>query len=124
MKISDLTLKNTSVKIEKNPATSDLKKEDAKLRQSARDMETIFLNFMIKAMESTIPENQSTNNSMAKMMFSNVMAQALTEAGGIGLADFIYRSLQQNDTAMINKLKDEINPVNVPYNPLIYKESE
>jgi Rod binding domain-containing protein len=124
MKIPEFQLQKFNKSIEKKAATPDLKKEDAKLRQSAKDMEAIFLNIMIKAMESTIPENQTTENSMAKMMFSNVMSQALAQGGGIGLADFIYHSLQQSDLAAISKIKNEFNPVSIPFNNRIYKESE
>lgn len=71
-------------------------------------MEALFLGFMLKAMEKTIPESEGSSNNFAKMMFSEVMGQALAEQGGIGLADFLARTWNQQDANLLEKIKTEI----------------
>ncbi len=69
---------------------------DRTLRDQSRELETVFLTQMIKTMEKTIPGGGITGsgkNSLSGMMFSSVMAQAVSSGGGIGLADMIYQSL-------------------------------
>ena len=43
------------------------------------------------------------------MMFSSVMGEEMAESGGIGLAQFIYRALKDQDTAKLNALMEKIS---------------
>lgn len=79
-------------------------KKDAALEQSAKDLEAVFLGFVLKSLEKTIaldPEKNSAN--MAQMMFSSVLSKEIAEKGGTGLADFIYKALQEKG---VNPLQD------------------
>ncbi|NOX90056.1 MAG: hypothetical protein GXO77_13640 [Calditrichaeota bacterium] len=91
----DSTLK-TIVKPEQKPTTD---KEDKKLRESAKQLEGLFLTFMLKAMEKTIPKfgDKKQSSNMVSMMYSTVMGEDLAEKGGIGLADFIYRNMKGHE---------------------------
>ena len=70
---------------------------DIKLKETSRKMESAFLTYVFKTMEKTIPKSSLTggeSNNLASMMFSTVMADAVSEQGGIGLGDQIYNSLK------------------------------
>ena len=90
---------------------------DPKLEKSARDLEGLFLTFVLKAMEKTIPKEHSGSNNMATMMFSTVLGQSIADQGGIGMAKFFYNSLSQSNSEQIENLKDSIN------DPTIYNIS-
>ena len=73
---------------------------DIKLREASRKMEAAFLTYVFKSLEKTIPKTSiagKTSNNLATMMFSTVMADAVSEQGGIGLGDQIYQSLKEMD---------------------------
>jgi len=72
-------------------------KEDARLRDASKKLEGQFLTFMLKAMENTIPKDKDQEKqNLGSMMFSSVMGQEIADNGGIGLADFLYKSLKAN----------------------------
>jgi len=76
----------------------EIDREELRLRQTSKDMESIFLSVMIKAMEKTIPKNKnSQSNNLVNMFFSTVMGKEMAGKGGIGLADLIYESLKEKD---------------------------
>ncbi len=81
--------------IQKNAESSGEKEK--KLRKASKELEGMFLSILFKAMEKTIPRDSKEDSKMnlAQMMFSTVMGEAIAEKGGIGLADFFYRTLQE-----------------------------
>ncbi|MCF7741395.1 MAG: rod-binding protein [Candidatus Marinimicrobia bacterium] len=80
-----------------------------KLREKARDMESIFLSQMIKTMRKTIPDNPwgGSKNDLPSMMFSSVMGKAMAKSGGIGLAKKIFNSLKDMNDQEIQKIDTE-----------------
>mgnify|MGYP006303813723 CR=1 FL=1 len=80
-----------------------------KLREKARDMESIFLSQMIKTMRKTIPDNPwgGSRNDLPSMMFSSVMGKAMAKSGGIGLAKKIFNSLKDMNDQEIQKIDTE-----------------
>ena len=80
------------------PKTAEVR--DIKLRETSRKMEAAFLTYVFKTLEKTVPKTSITGksgNNLATMMFSTVMADAVSEQGGIGLGDQIYKSLKEMD---------------------------
>lgn len=73
--------------------------EEQKLQKVARDFESIFLSQLVRAMGKTLPEGSMTTGGMADLMFDQVMGNALSEGGGIGLAEIIYRDLLSKDVS-------------------------
>ncbi len=106
MKIAQLQHHFIPAKVEK-PEVKQPDAEDAKLRQSAKDLESLFLSFVLKAMEKTVPKEQQSA-SVASMMFSSVMGKGIADAGGIGLSNYFYETLKQNPPETIQKLNEEI----------------
>jgi len=96
MEISKTTLQlGKTVKPEQKPTTD---KEDKKLKESAKQLEGLFLTFMLKAMEKTVPklDDGKKSNTLPSMMFSMVLGQDIAEKGGVGLADFIYKNMKDH----------------------------
>ncbi|MCD6375111.1 MAG: hypothetical protein J7L94_06255 [Caldisericaceae bacterium] len=100
VKLENLT-QNTIKAVEK-PTTNN--KEEIKLRSSAKQLEGLFLTFVLKAMEKTIPkfDKQSSSNNLVSMMFSSVMGEDLAKHGGVGLAEFIYQHMKKDDVQKLN----------------------
>ena len=73
--------------------------KDQRIHKVARDFESIFLSQLVRAMGKTLPEGSITTGGMADLMFDQVMGQALSEGGGIGLAKIIYRDLLSKDVS-------------------------
>lgn len=72
---------------------------DEGLRQVAEQFEAVFLNIMMKEMrgagDSLFEDNYLRSNEMDihQENFDNQMSMELSDAGGIGLADTLYRQL-------------------------------
>lgn len=84
-----------TIKPEQKPTTD---KEDKKLKESAKQLEGLFLSFMLKAMEKTVPkfDDKKDSNNLASMMFSMVLGEDIADKGGVGLADFIYKNMKEH----------------------------
>ncbi len=94
-------LRQTVIKDSQKPTTN---KEEEKLRASAKQLEGLFLTFVLKAMEKTIPrfDEKKQSNNLVSMMFSSVMGEDLAQRGGVGLAEFIYRNMHKGENSVQN----------------------
>lgn len=54
------------------------------------------MGYLVKSMERTLPQGTLSNSGLPDLMFDQVMGSALSEGGGIGLAELLYRDLQSN----------------------------
>ena len=74
--------------------------DDKKLRQTCREMESVFINYMLTQMRTTVPKSTLLGNSSQKEIFQSLLdtelSKNMSQAGGIGLADMVYRQLSQN----------------------------
>jgi Rod binding domain-containing protein len=107
--IENINIKNQQ-KIDKQGFDKpNSEKRELQIREKAREMESIFLTQMIKAMRKTIPDNSwsGSKNDLPSMMFSSTMGKALAKSGGIGLSEKIYKSLQKMDEKDIQQLEKE-----------------
>ncbi|MCF7885851.1 MAG: hypothetical protein K9M80_05085 [Candidatus Marinimicrobia bacterium] len=80
-----------------------------KIKEKAREMESLFLTQVVKAMRKTVPKNsqEESKNDLPSMMFSSVMGKALSKSGGIGLAKKISESLMKMDNQELEKFQEE-----------------
>ena len=93
-------------KIDQNPKAQDLK-----LRESAKQLEGVFLQYFLKPMEETMTKGmmgESNGPNLAKNMFTQVMSEALTENNNIGLSDQIYDHLKRAQANQNQKDESEI----------------
>ena len=99
MKIQDITMqqninrgKAPSARVE---AKLPLEKND-RLWKAAQGFESMFMSHLLGTMQKSLPEGASGGEGMVGMMFTQVMGDAMTEGGGIGLAEMLYRELQNS----------------------------
>lgn len=73
--------------------------DQAKLRKTCQEMEAIFLNMMLTTMRSTVPKNNllgdNSKTDIMKSMLDTEMTKQMAYSGGIGLADLLYKQLNQ-----------------------------
>lgn len=71
-------------------------KDDTKLKKTCQDMEAMFLNMMMADMRKTIQKSKLVDSSKEEIMTSMLdteMTKNMAKAGGMGLADMLYRQL-------------------------------
>lgn len=84
------------------------KAKDLKLRESARKLESVFLQYMLKPMEEGMTKSmfgEESNTNLAKTMFSQVMSEAMSKNNNIGLSETIYKHLKTLDEKQNSSLK-------------------
>lgn len=73
------------------------KRYEAKVREACRGFETMFLSMMYRQMRATVPDNTLFGNSNSQKIWQSMLDDSLMEevskAGGVGLADMIYKQL-------------------------------
>ena len=79
----------------------EVNKDDATLKKSSQDFESILINYVIKAMWETVPKSDlSDENNMGMDTYTEIMhaalAQDIAAKGGLGIAPIIYKQLMQN----------------------------
>lgn len=74
-------------------------KEQAGLQKACRDFEAIFIQQMLKEMRESIPKDDlfggDKGEETFKGMLDETLAQKLSEGGGLGLADMLYRTFSE-----------------------------
>lgn len=70
-----------------------------KITEQSKELEKLFVTYLVKALEKTIPEGifNSNQSNLTSMLFSTVMADAIVERGGFGLSEMIAKSLSEKD---------------------------
>ena len=83
--------------------TPEQKAYDKKLREACQGFEAMFLNIMYKEMRNTVPENSLFGESNADKILQDMrdteMVNQMAKAGGVGLADVLYKQLTLEDKA-------------------------
>jgi peptidoglycan hydrolase FlgJ len=72
--------------------------DEARLRQSSRDLEGVFVEQLFKAMRETVPENELFGGGGGEQMFTGMMdahlAAEVPQGWNDGLGEAIYRQLR------------------------------
>ncbi|MBP2649970.1 MAG: Flagellar protein FlgJ [Firmicutes bacterium] len=73
--------------------------KDAKLKASCREMESVFLDLLLKQMRQTVPKSElmskSSGEETMQSMLDGEVTKDMAKAGGMGLADLLYRQLSE-----------------------------
>ena len=80
-------------------------KDDAKLKKTCVDMEAMFLNMMMADMRKTVDKSKLVDTSQEDIMTSMLdteVTKNMASAGGMGLADMLYRQLRIDSTGVKN----------------------
>ena len=90
--------------------------DDAKLKKACQEMESVFLNMLLKTMRATVPKSELGGNTQQTETMQSMMDMEMTRnmaaAGGTGIAAMMYRNLknpgvaqpQTNTVAAANKV--------------------
>ena len=77
--------------------------DDARLKKACQEMESVFLNMLLKSMRSTIAKTELGGSNLQQdtmqSMFDMEMTRNMAAAGGVGIADMMYRSLTRSSQA-------------------------
>ena len=77
--------------------------DDARLKKACQEMESVFLNMLLKSMRSTIAKTELGGSTLQQdtmqSMFDMEMTRNMAAAGGVGIADMMYRSLTRSSQA-------------------------
>lgn len=72
---------------------------DLKLKDSCRDMESLFLNYLLKELRKTINKSGFISGGRAEEIFTSMLdgelSKKMSDAGGIGLSSLLFRQLGQ-----------------------------
>lgn len=79
----------------------DIAKRNADIKEASVQLEALLLKMMYTEMWKTVPKNTlfGDDNAMEiyRDMYNDEITKKVAEAGGIGLADYIYRQLTETD---------------------------
>jgi len=68
-----------------------------KLKKACADFESLFLNYMLKSMRSSVPEGgisgKGEEGKMFQAMFDEKLADEIAGGGGLGLGEILLRQL-------------------------------
>lgn len=79
----------------RGPLRADRSDREARLRQATKEFEAVFIQEMLKAMRSTVPEGGLVDAGQSEDMFTALLDEHVARAAGErsqrGLADALYR---------------------------------
>ncbi|MCX7780170.1 MAG: rod-binding protein [Negativicutes bacterium] len=86
-----------AAKFKKAAATVQEDKDKARLKAVCQEMEAVYLNLMLSKMRATVPKTnlfgQSSQEDIMRSLLDSELTKNLAKAGGIGIADMLYRQL-------------------------------
>ena len=79
------------------PARVDGLSDDARLHQTARQLEGVFMEYLFKAMRETVPQDGVIESGSGESIFTGLLDQHVADAAAArqedGLGDALYRQL-------------------------------
>lgn len=82
-------------------STGNKTEDDAKLKKACQEMESVFLNMLLKTMRDTVHKTEIGGNTQHTETMQSLMDMEMTRnmaaAGGTGIAAMMYRNLTQTD---------------------------
>lgn len=101
MQVQKSQVEDTSFKSKLETAMSD--KDQQRLKEVCQDFESVLLNMMMQTMRKTVPKTELFGQNRGKEIFESLLDQEVTKnmakAGGIGLADMLYKQLNSDAAA-------------------------
>jgi flagellar protein FlgJ len=84
--------------IDATKAVPKLTPEQARLKKACRDLEEVFMRHLVRELHVTGSKDPSLDaapgSDIYEAMAEEALSSTLTDAGGIGLADLLYRQMQ------------------------------
>lgn len=95
MQVQKNQTEDATFKAKLETAMSD--KDKKRLKEVCQDFESVFLNLMLQSMRATVPKSDLFGRSRGREIFESLLDQEtsknMAKAGGIGLADLVYKQL-------------------------------
>jgi len=126
MKIEGIDQQNLPIQQNDSSASatqSPADKSDARLWEACQGFEALFMGYLVKSMQQTLPEGSLSTSGLPDMMFNQVMGSALSEGGGIGLAELLYKDLLTQSEGELSENEDGISLQDLLTRP-VRKETE
>lgn len=74
--------------------------EDAKLRKACEELETVFVEYLIREMRKAVPKDRlfggGRGEEIFQSMFDQEIAKKISAGGGIGLGSILYEELSRH----------------------------
>ena len=79
---------------------SAARQSDGRLQDACRDMESLFLSYLLKEMRATVDKSGFISGGKAEEVFTSLLdieySKQMSSAGGIGLASLLLQQLDQS----------------------------
>ena len=116
----------TAARIRQNGSTTPVSlprgaKANQKLWKACQGFESLFMSYLVQSMEKTIPEGSLSNKGLTNLMFPQIMGTALSEGGGVGLAEMLYQDLEVKVTPGPAEMETKAP---VPARPLAHTDKD
>mgnify|MGYP000102431499 CR=1 FL=1 len=107
----DINIKASKSKVEQNGFEEILQqiqgeKDEKKLMDACRNLESVFVNMMFKQMQSTVEKTGLTDGGFGEEIYNDMLiekySEEATKGSGLGLAQVMYKQLSKN----INKIEE------------------
>jgi flagellar protein FlgJ len=90
-------------------------KKDLKLMELSRELESVFINQMLKSMRKTVDKTDMMNGGTGEDIFTEMLdmeySKSMSNTSGFGLAEQIYRQLSNSDDAKVSKIASELKKI-------------
>jgi len=81
----------------KSDSPSEPGQSDPKLQATCREMESLFLTYLLKEMRATVDKSGFLSGGRAEEIFTSMLdvelSKKMSDAGGIGLSSLLFRQL-------------------------------
>ncbi len=81
------------------PVAGEARSHDAALRKACEDLESVFLEQLLREMRKTVPKDDLFGGGRGEevflALFDQEIAKKMAERGGIGLGEVLYRQLSR-----------------------------
>ncbi|MDF2524233.1 MAG: hypothetical protein K0R31_1874 [Clostridiales bacterium] len=103
----DINIKASQSKAQQNEFEEMLQqvqgeKDEKKLMEACKNLESVFVNMMFKQMQSTVQKTGLTDGGFGEEIYNDMLlekyAEEATKGSGLGLAQVMYKQLSMNFT--------------------------
>ncbi|THB70662.1 MAG: hypothetical protein D6E12_02410 [Desulfovibrio sp.] len=98
---------------------------DEELRETCRGFEALFMNKLWQEMRNTVPQDgylHSQEEQFYVSLFDEELSNKMADAGGIGLADMLYRQLRESSENVSRTTSPSLMRESTPISPLRAEE--
>ena len=111
-----VNLQPTDLELLKNSKSDSVEAEKARLKQAAKDFESLFIYQMLKSMRKTIPDNPLSENSFMSggmgedtytEMFDMELSKHVSGSQKGSIADMLYKQLSKQAFGEVDDIRDQ-----------------